>query len=86
MTTSVAPVSRHSPAASRGRAQRQHLGVRGRVSLGLAHVVAATEHLAVRVHDHGADRYVGRGQREPGLVEGEPHPLVVPAVCHEPEA
>ena len=41
MTTRVQPSSRHSPRAGRRRAQRHHLGVPGRVVLGLAHVAAA---------------------------------------------
>ena len=57
-------------------ADRDQLGVRGRVRAQLALVVAGADHLAV-VDQHGADRHVVVRQRAFRLAQGEPHEVLV---------
>ena len=60
--------------ARRGRlANRDQLGVRGRIRGRLALVVAAPDHGAVSVDHDRADRDVAGAVGEPRLVEGKPH-------------
>ncbi len=71
-------VSSTPPAAERagGLAQRDHLGVGGRVGAELALVVAGADHLAV-VDDHGADRHVVVLERPRGLAQRQAHEVLV---------
>ena len=74
----------HPPGAKRGGglAQRQHLGVRGRVLAQLALVAAAPDHATVVVHDDGPDRDVVMRHRRARLLQGDAHPaLVMPPCC-----
>ena len=65
-------------AAGRGCcAQRDELGVPGRVAGGLAHVVAPPDDRARRIDDHGADRHVITVHRGSCLGDGCAHPGVV---------
>ena len=59
-----------------GGAQRDDLGVPGRVALGLAGVAARADDRAGLVEHDGADRYVVTGEGGLRLGEGEAHGLV----------
>jgi hypothetical protein len=61
----------------RGRlAQREDLGVGGRVAAQLALVARGGDHLA-RMHDHAADRHVVVLQRSLGLAQRQAHEVLV---------
>ena len=69
-------ISRHVPAALGGLAQREHLGVGGRVLAQLALVVRGRQHLAP-ADEHRADRHVVVFQRPHSLAQGQLHEIVV---------
>jgi hypothetical protein len=58
-----------------GLTDRNHLGVRRRITVRLPFVPPGTQHLAVGPHDDGADRHVLSVQCPPRLLEGKAHPL-----------
>src|SRR4051812_26060651 len=68
----------HAPRADRGRrlAERDRLGVRGRVLAQLALVSPGADDLAV-ADDDRADRHVVVVERAPGLGDGQAHPVLV---------
>ena len=82
VTTSVQPSSRHVPEHGGGPAQRDDLGVRGRVAGQLPLVAPGGQLGAVRVVDHRADRHVLARRPAPtatpaATAQRAPHPRLV---------
>ena len=67
-----------SPSAAQACADRQHLGVRGRVGQLARAVAGAGQHRAVRAHDHGAHRHLAARGRGLGLGERRQHVALWP--------
>ena len=68
--------SRQLSEAAGRLAQREDLGVGGRVAAQLALVAGGGDHLAL-VDDHGADRHVVVVECALGLAQGEAHEVLV---------
>jgi len=54
-------------------AQHQHLGVCGRIAIGLGPVAGGGEHLTLAIDEHGADRHLAARRCRFGLGKGESH-------------
>ena len=80
VTYSTAPGSRVVAEGARGRPQRDHLGVRGRVAGADRLIEAGAGHLPI-VHHHGADGHLARCEGQQRLVERGAHPALVPGVA-----
>ena len=65
-------MSRSLPSVAAARADRHHLGMRGRIAIGQRAVAGLRDHRA-GAHDHAADRHLAGGGRRAGLVERKVH-------------